>query len=63
MPATLALAWLLAQEQVAAIPKAADISHVHDNRAAVELSLSRELTSEVDAAFPPPQGPSPLQVI
>jgi diketogulonate reductase-like aldo/keto reductase len=62
-PATLALAWMLAQKQVAAIPKAADISHVHDNRAAVELSLSRELTSELDAAFPPPQGPSRLQVI
>ena len=62
-PATLALAWLLAQEQVAAIPKAADASHVHDNRAAVELSLSAQLRSELDAAFPPPQGPSPLQVI
>ena len=62
-PATLALAWLLAQEQVAAIPKAADTSHVDDNRAAVELSLSSRLTSEIDAAFPPPQGSSPLQVI
>ena len=62
-PATLALAWLLAQEQVAAIPKAADASHVHDNRAAVELLPSPELMSELDAAFPPPQSPSPLQVI
>ena len=62
-PATLALAWLLAQEQVAAIPKAADASHVQDNRAAVELSLSPQLTRELDAAFPSPQGPSPLQVI
>jgi len=48
---------------VAAIPKAADASHVQDNRAAVELSLSPQLTRELDAAFPSPQGPSPLQVI
>jgi diketogulonate reductase-like aldo/keto reductase len=62
-PATLALAWLLRQQQVAAIPKAADASHVHDNRAAIDLSLSAQLASELDAAFPPPQGPTPLQVI
>jgi aryl-alcohol dehydrogenase-like predicted oxidoreductase len=62
-PATLALAWLLAQDHVAAIPKAADVSHVRDNLAAAELSLSQEVLNELDRAFPAPQGPTPLQVI
>jgi diketogulonate reductase-like aldo/keto reductase len=62
-PATLALAWLLAQKHVAAIPKAADVSHVHDNRAAADLSLSAQVMSEMDRAFPAPQGPTRLQVI
>ncbi|HTR59891.1 MAG TPA: aldo/keto reductase [Casimicrobiaceae bacterium] len=62
-PATLALAWLLAQDHVAAIPKAADVSHVRDNLAAAELSLSAEVLRELDRAFPAPQGPTPLQVI
>ena len=62
-PATLALAWLLGQDHVAAIPKAADVSHVRDNLAAAELSLSAEVLRELDRAFPAPQGPTPLQVI
>ena len=62
-PATLALAWLLAQDHVAAIPKAADVSHVRNNLAAAELSLSAEVLRELDRAFPAPQGPTPLQVI
>jgi diketogulonate reductase-like aldo/keto reductase len=60
---TLALAWLLAQESVAAIPKAIGAGHVQDNRAAVELPLSSQLVSELDRAFPPPQRPTPLQMI
>ena len=62
-PATLALAWVLAQDHVAAIPKAADVSHVRDNLAAAELSLSQDVLNELDRAFPPPRGPTPLQVI
>jgi diketogulonate reductase-like aldo/keto reductase len=62
-PATLALAWLLAQDDVAAIPKAADISHVQENRAAAELALAAEVFAELDRAFSPPRGPTPLQVI
>jgi diketogulonate reductase-like aldo/keto reductase len=62
-PATLAIAWLLAQPGVAVIPKAADASHVHDNKNALETALSSHLMHELDAAFPPPRGPVPLQVI
>ena len=62
-PATLALAWLLKQDHVAAIPKAADASHLRDNLAAAELSPSAEVLGELDRAFPAPRGPTPLQVI
>ena len=62
-PATLALAWLLKQDHVAAIPKAADASHLRDNLAAAELSPSAEVFGELDRAFPAPRGPTPLQVI
>jgi diketogulonate reductase-like aldo/keto reductase len=62
-PAALALAWLLGQKNVAAIPKAGDLAHVHDNRAAVEIVLSRELSAALESAFPPPSGPSELRVI
>jgi diketogulonate reductase-like aldo/keto reductase len=62
-PARLALAWLLAQKQVAVIPKAGDCAHVHDNRAALDVSLSPDLLAQIDQAFPPPAGPSPLKMI
>ena len=62
-PATLAIAWLLARSGVAAIPKAGNASHVHDNRMAAELSLDPRLMAEIDRAFPPPREASPLQVI
>jgi len=62
-PATLALAWVLRQEGIAAIVKAAKAAHVHDNRMAAELSLDPRLMAEIDRAFPPPREASPLQVI
>jgi diketogulonate reductase-like aldo/keto reductase len=62
-PAALALAWLLAQKGVAVIPKAADASHVHDNKNALDISLSPQFMHEIDAVFPAPRGPVPLQVI
>jgi diketogulonate reductase-like aldo/keto reductase len=62
-PAVLALAWLLAQDGVASIPKASEAAHVHDNHSAVGLKLAPAVLREIDAAFPPPKGPTPLQVI
>jgi len=62
-PATIALAWLLTQQGVAVIPKAADAAHVQDNKNATDFALSEHLKQELDAAFPPPRGPVPLQVI
>ncbi len=49
-----ALAWVLRQPQVIAIPKAAAALHVQENRDAADLSLTTEDLKEIDASFPPP---------
>lgn len=62
-PAQVALAWVLRQEGVIAIPKASSIEHVRENRAALDLVLTQEDLDALDAAFPPPDGPEPLEMI
>jgi diketogulonate reductase-like aldo/keto reductase len=62
-PAQLALAWLVVQEHVAAIPKASDPAHVHDNRSALDVGMVQDLRAEIDRIFPPPSGPSALKMI
>src|SRR5215218_3682747 len=54
-PAQLALAWLVAQPGVMAIPKAASTDHLRENLAALALSLTPADMAELDAAFPPPK--------
>jgi diketogulonate reductase-like aldo/keto reductase len=56
-PARIALAWLLRQDNVIVIPKAANPDHVRDNRAALDLALLDDELAALDRAFPrPPQG-------
>lgn len=62
-PAQLALAWLLARDGVIAIPKAGSVAHVQENRAAADLILTPETIARLDAAFPPPTGPVPLEML
>jgi diketogulonate reductase-like aldo/keto reductase len=62
-PAQVALAWLLRQELLCAIPKAATPEHVRENRAAVDLRLTDRDLAELDRAFPPPDGPRPLEML
>jgi len=62
-PAQLALAWLLAQDNVMAIPQSSKIAHVTECRAAAGITLSRETLDALDAAFPPPEGPVPLAML
>jgi diketogulonate reductase-like aldo/keto reductase len=59
-PAQIALAWLLHQEGVAAIPKAVQPQHVRENRAALDIVLAKEDLAELDAAFPRPERKVPL---
>ncbi len=53
-PAQIALAWLLAQPGVCAIPKSSDVSHVEENCAAADIALTPEELSALDRAFPRP---------
>jgi diketogulonate reductase-like aldo/keto reductase len=62
-PAQVALAWLLQQRDVAVIPKAADVAHVHDNLSAATLQLDRAACDELDHAFPPPRRATPLHML
>ena len=49
-----ALAWVLRNPAIIAIPKAADRAHVESNRRALDLQLSAEELSAIDKDFPPP---------
>jgi diketogulonate reductase-like aldo/keto reductase len=62
-PARVALAFVLRQPGVIAIPKASSVDHVRDNAAALELTLDAKDMAELDAAFPPPRGKQPLAII
>jgi len=62
-PAQIALAWLLQQPGVMAIPKAARGDHLRENRAALDIVLSSAELAELDAAFPPPLGPTALEML
>lgn len=58
--AQVALAWVLAQPGVMAIPKAVRESHLRENLVAAELRLTRADLDEIDARFPPPRRRTPL---
>jgi diketogulonate reductase-like aldo/keto reductase len=61
--AQVALAWTMREPGVCAIPKASRAEHVRANRAAADLQLDEASLRELDAAFPPPKGKTPLAVI
>jgi diketogulonate reductase-like aldo/keto reductase len=62
-PAQIALAWVLRQEGVIAIPKASTTEHVRENRGALDIRLTEADLDELDEAFPPPSGPTPLEML
>ena len=59
-PAQIALAWLMAQDGVMAIPKAASQAHLRDNFASQDLVLSDADRADIDVAFPPARRASAL---
>lgn len=59
----IALAWVLAQKNVIAIPKAVNPRHIDQNIAALDITLSAEDHGLLDAAFPPPTEPSHLEML
>ena len=62
-PLQIALAWVLAQPGVIAIPKAIEHSHIDQNIAALDIVLDVEDLTLLDEAFPPPTGPSHLEML
>ncbi|HEY0531524.1 MAG TPA: aldo/keto reductase [Actinoplanes sp.] len=62
-PAQVALAWVIRQRGVCAIPKAGSPAHVHENAAALGVRLSRDDLLELDLAFPPPLKARPLETL
>ena len=58
-----ALAWVLAQPGVFAIPKASRIEHVRDNRAALDVVLSDDERVQLDAYFRPPRSKRALEML
>ena len=53
--ATAALAWVLRQPGVIAIPKAGTEPHLRENYRAVSIDLTADDLAQVDAQFPPPK--------
>src|SRR5260370_24344862 len=53
--AQIAIAWVLRQPEVIAIPKASDKMHVRDNARSLGVNLTRQDLADLDRAFPPPK--------
>jgi diketogulonate reductase-like aldo/keto reductase len=58
-----ALAWILRRPDAIAIPKASDPDHVRQNRAALDLALTKQDLAELDILSPPPSRKMPLSMI
>lgn len=63
MPAQIALAWVLRQPAVMAIPKASNEKHVRDNARSVDLNLTKEDLADLDQEFPPPKSKKRLPML
>ena len=62
-PTQIALAWVLRNDGVIAIPQAGVPEHVRENRGALDVHLSKEDLARLDRAFPPPKEKQPLEMI
>ncbi len=62
-PLQVALAWVLAQDNIIAIPKSVSHAHIDQNIEALDITLDAEDHAALDAAFPPPSGPSHLEML
>jgi len=54
---------VLRQDGVCAIPRASRPEHVDENRAALDVELDRADLAALDAEFPPPLRPQPLEML
>lgn len=58
-----ALAWVLDRDGVIVIPKAGQLDHVRQNRAALDIRLTPDDQAALDQAFPPPSVKRPLEIL
>src|SRR5262249_1848261 len=61
--AQIALAWVLRQPGVIAIPKASNEKHVRDNARVIDINLTKEDLADLDREFPPPKSKKPLPML
>jgi diketogulonate reductase-like aldo/keto reductase len=61
--AQVALAWVVQQPGVVAIPKAVKPQHLRENFAAADISLNADQLRQIDHTFPPPRRKAPLAMI
>nr|WP_319513079.1 aldo/keto reductase [uncultured Cohaesibacter sp.] len=62
-PAQLALAWVIRESGIVAIPKAGTVAHVEENARTLEIDLNDETLSELDRLFPPPTRATSLEIL
>ena len=62
-PAAVALAFVIGQAGVIAIPKSSTPQHIRDNRTAVDLVLAPEHLAILEKAFPPPRRRQRLEML
>lgn len=62
-PAQVAMSWLYQQPQVISIAKAGNLQHIDENLEALSIHLDDEALQALNRAFPPPNGPTPLEMI
>jgi diketogulonate reductase-like aldo/keto reductase len=62
-PAAIALAWLIGQPGVIAIPKAVREDHLRENLGALRIELDEQERGALDREFPRPTKKSPLAML
>ena len=62
-PAQIALAWVLRERDIIAIPKASQRQHIRENREAIDIQLTKEDLAKLDQSFPPPTRKIPLETL
>ena len=62
-PAQIALAWVMREPDVIAIPKSTSLAHLQDNLRARDLVLDASALAELERAFPAPTHARPLEML
>ena len=62
-PVQIALAWVIRQDGVTAIPRTGSPEHVRENAGAIDIKLSARDLQEIDHGMPPPTEPHSLEMI